>query len=179
MSAFAPYLRAAMPGAKIDLFQYGFMGFWAARWGNDGVAKKFAALSKLQATGEKEVWVTHSNGAAIAYLAVEKHGAKPDMIINFNPALDRNRTASVQWVETIHSEGDRAVYLSQWLPWHLWGDQGKVGYRGPKQNTINHNATSLKGPMSYKTHMGAFTPSRINYWASFAANRIDGMMKGE
>lgn len=178
MSAFAPYLRVAMPGAKIDLFEYGFMGFWAARWQNDDVARKLATLSKMQRTGEREVWVTHSNGAAVAYLAVEKHGAEPDMIINFNPALDRRKTASVEWVETIHSEQDRWVDLSQWLPFHLWGDQGKVGYRGGMANTINHNATAMPGAMSYKTHTGAFEASRINQWAGFVAGRVNGMLLG-
>lgn len=179
MAAFAPYLRAAMPGAKIEVFEYGFMGFWAARWDNEGIAKQLAGLSNLQRTGEKEVWVTHSNGAAIAYLATLKYDARPDMIINFNPALDRKKTAPIELVETIHSDSDRAVYASRFLPFHLWGDQGKVGYRGPMQNTLNHNATEMPPGMAYKDHTGAFSAQRINKWAGFVASRINGMLLGE
>ena len=178
MSAFAPHLAAAMPGAKVELFQYGFMGFWQARWRNDGVARQLAGLHKRQRTTEAEIWVTHSNGAAIAFLAVEEYGAMPDMIINFNPALDRNLTALVPRVEVIHSDNDRWVNLSQWLPFHIWGDQGKVGYKGDFGNTINHNASKIGGKMAYDNHMGAFHPSRISAWAYFAANRIDETLGG-
>lgn len=178
MSAFRPHVEKAMPGARVDLFEYGFMGFWAARWKNDGVAKEFAELSISKRDRFPEIWVTHSNGAAIAYLAVTKYGAKPDMIVNFNPALDRWRTSPIARVETIHSDQDRWVDLSQWLPFHLWGDQGKVGYRGDLQNTINHNASKIGGPMAYHSHMGAFSKSRISAWAYFTANRIYEFIDG-
>lgn len=171
MSAFRPHIEKALPGAQVSLFQYGFMGFWAARFKNDGVAKEFAHLSR-SGEPDKEVWITHSNGAAIAYLAVERYGAKPDMIINVNPALDRWRTASVKWVETIHSDKDRAVYVSQWLPGHIWGDQGLVGYKGRMQNTINHNATSFPEHMAYKAHNGLFDGEKMTHWADFMAHRI-------
>lgn len=168
MSRFAEHLALTCPGNSIQLFEYGFMGFWAARWRNDEVAQN---LCKYISSGP-EVWVTHSNGAAVAYLAVTKYGAKPEMIINFNPALDRLRTADVPAVETVHSNGDRAVYVSQFLPFHIWGDQGKVGYRGSAKNTINHSASNITGRMAYNDHCGAFDPIRIRDWAYFVPNRI-------
>lgn len=176
MARFMPHLQRAAPRAQVLLWQYGFMGFWQARWRNAQVARDFAATSMLERQrGELEVWVTHSNGAAVAFLAVEKHGAKPDMIININPALDRWRTAVVPYVMTIHSDGDRWVWLSQWIPGHIWGDQGKVGYRGRMHNTINHNASQFGPAMRYQGHMGAFEPSRIERWAYFCAARIEQM----
>jgi hypothetical protein len=81
-------------------------------------------------------------------------------------------------VETIYSEQDRAVDLAQWLPGHIWGDQGKVGYKGKLKNTISHNATKLGGSMSYKTHNGAFTPSRIEQWAQFVGIRASEFVSG-
>lgn len=176
MSRFAPQMERAAPEAQVLLWQYGFMGFWQARWRNDGVARAFAAESMAaRRRGELEVWITHSNGAAVAYLAVERYGAAPDMIINVNPALDRWRTASVPYVLTIHSEGDRWVWLSQWLPGHIWGDQGKVGYRGRRTNTINIDAGRMAPEMRYAGHMGAFDPSRAPLWAQFCAARIEQM----
>lgn len=179
MSTFSPLVQKALPGASVELFEYGFMGFWEARWQNNDVAYDFASLSKLdpRKSKNKEIWITHSNGAAISYLAVREYGAAPDMIINFNPALDRHRTAAVPHVETIFSEQDRAVDLAQWLPFNIWGDQGKVGYKGKLKNTVSHNATKIGGPMAYKTHCGAFTESRREHWAYFVANRIEECLK--
>ncbi len=119
----------------------------------------------------------------MAYLAVRDHGAKPDMIINFNPALDRWRVADVPAVETIHSDGDRWVWLSQWLPGHIWGDQGKRGI-GPVAHRkvehyrfANHRAKDFRR-MAYDDHNGAFAPGLRQHWASFVAARITGVLSG-
>lgn len=173
MSMLLGHMRGACPNSLVSLWQYGFLGFWAARWSNGEIARDLAVESRLDASRSPEIWITHSNGAAIAYLAVRDHGATPDMIININPALDRWRTAGVQRVETIHSDGDRWVTLSQWLPGHIWGDQGKVGYRGRLTNTINHNASEFSGAMAYQGHTDLFEPERIVQWAMFCAYRIN------
>lgn len=172
MSMLTGHLRGACPNSKVSLWQYGFLGFWAARWINGKIARDLAVESRLDAGRGPEIWITHSNGAAIAYLAVEDHGATPDMIININPALDRWRTAGLPRVETIHSEQDRVVDFSQWLPFNIWGDQGKVGYRGRLGNTINHNASEFSGAMAYHGHTDLFEPERIRQWAMFCAYRI-------
>lgn len=168
MLALFPHMQAAAPGAKVHMFEYGFMGFWKARWANDRVARNLAAVCT-----PGEVWVTHSNGAAIAFIATHTHGAAPAMIVNINPALDRKLAARCLNIETIHSEGDRAVYWSQFLPFHLWGDQGKVGYQGDDTTVINHNASRIGGRMAYNGHMGLFDPVRIRDWSYFIANRVD------
>lgn len=176
MSALLPHMRAALSDTKVELFSYGFMGFWRARWSNDGVAKRLASMLKLNVL-EDEVWITHSNGGAIAYLACTKFGAKPKAIINVNPALDRWLSAPVDHVLTIHSDGDRAVWLSQWLPFHIWGDQGHVGYRGFQKNTRNVNASEFLDIMRYHDHCGAFSSIRIGRWASFFAQFIREISK--
>lgn len=167
MAALLPHLSACLPGRRVMLFGYGFMGFWQARFDNARHARALAALIE-----PGDVVITHSNGAAIAYLACRRHGAAPAGIVNINPALDRWRTAPVEWVETIHSDGDRWVWLSQWLPFHLWGDQGKVGYRGGEDNTINHHATAFSGHMGYRGHCDLFAEVRIGLWARFIGDRI-------
>lgn len=169
MAALLPHLQATIPKTKVELFEYGFMGFWEARWGNDNVACALA----MEATAN-DVWITHSNGAVIAFLASHYHGAKPKLIININPALDRGLAANCLKIETIHSKGDRAVYWSQFLPFHLWGDQGKVGYKGHREDVLNHNASaSAFGNMAYKGHCDLFSSSRISQWAYFLAHRIE------
>lgn len=171
MSALLPHMQKALPDADISLFQYGFMGFWQARFNNNKVAKELMRLSTD--TTDEEVWVTHSNGAAIAYLAVEM-GAKPVFIININPALDRWLTPDVARVEVYYADNDRWVNLSQWLPFHIWGDQGRVGYKGSLKNTISINASHVNKTMAYKDHNGLFASDKIARWASFFAYRIIG-----
>lgn len=188
MAALLPHLKLACPTADVSLFEYGFMGFWAARWRNDRVAGDLARSyhSRASAGGPaEEVWITHSNGAAVAYLACRDHGARPDMIVNLNPALDRWRAAPVPAVEVIHSAADRWVDVAQWLPGHIWGDQGKMGY-GPTQfrkaqrkDIINHSASSADfGRMAYRDHTGLFAPKRVADWAQFIAHRIGERMDG-
>lgn len=183
ITAFAPVMQQAMPGARVEVFSYGFMGFWQARFLNDEVARRLASTRRTDTT-EKEIWVTHSNGAAIAYEAVTKYNASPNAIFNFNPALDRWRVAPVNWVETIHSDQDRAVDVSRFLPFHIWGDQGKVGIRNTWFSEVEHtryichNASKFEGKMQYRSHTGAFSTVRRQDWAHFIAHRIDDILPG-
>jgi len=164
----APGIEEAS-GLQVVRNEYGFMGFMQTYWRNDEQARQLAAMSR-----DGDWWVTHSNGSSIAWLAVHRYNAKPRGIINFNPALDRYRTCeNVPYVLTIHSKGDTPVSLSQYLPFHTWGDQGRVGYRGKAKNTHNIDATDgVMREFAYQSHNGAFTDSRYKWWASFAGERI-------
>jgi hypothetical protein len=178
MSALRPKLINKLPEANIELFEYGFMGFWAARWDNPDVAKDLSQAFSYARKDEPEVWITHSNGAAIAYMAVNRFGAEPNMIININPALDRWRAANVDKVHVFHSKEDSVVALSSILIGNVWGDQGKYGY-GPtwlrsakKDYVVNHNASEIGGVYSYMYHCGLFDPSRIEFWSQYIADLI-------
>ena len=172
MSRLFPHMKQLFPDHEVKVFEYGFMGFWKARWANNGVAEQFASL-----INEGDVVITHSNGAAITYLAVVKHGAKPAIIVNINPALDRWRTAPAKRIMTIHSDGDRAVWWSQWLPGHIWGDQGKVGYKGKERHVTNIPASEFDPPMAYNDHMSLFSNSRIKHWALYIEDWIRMWLK--
>lgn len=188
MRSFAPAVRGAMPKAEVLLFEYGFMGFWAARWQNDSIARKLALVSHGRQGDGHEVWITHSNGAAVAYQAVVDHGASPDMIININPALDRWRAAPVPFIEIAHSQNDRAVNVSQWLPGHIWGDQGRAGHGSTLlriaekpfgTQVSNYNASRFAEPMAYEDHCGMFHgEARRWHWANFWASRIAERLGG-
>lgn len=164
----APAIEAAS-GKPVTRHDYGFMGFLQTYFRNAEQARRLAA-----ATRRGDWWVTHSNGASIAWLAVHKHGARPGGIINFNPALDRHRTFNpVPYILTIHSDGDTAVRLSQYLPFHTWGDQGLVGYKGGYSAHQNVNGTTeVAEEAAYKTHTGAFSDSRYKWWGHFVGGII-------
>lgn len=172
MSAFCSALSSIMPTASHKLFSYGFMGFWKARWSNDSVAKRLAdAWNADWRTDSKElpeVWITHSNGHALAYLAVNKYGARPDMIIAFNPALDHNLTPDVQFVRVLYSKQDRWVDLAQYLPFHIWGNQGQIGYKGNHKGTVSFDVKNFPNVMAYEGHCGAFESKRIYNWAAWS-----------
>lgn len=174
MSYFMPGIQKHITYADCSTLEYGFMGFWQARWRNHDVAKRLTEVSRRdEDTNEFIVWITHSNGAAVGFIAVNDYGADPDMIVQINPALDRWLTPNVPWVEVIHSPQDRVVDLAQWIPFHPWGDQGKVGYRGKRHNTINHNADKFGPEMRYEGHLGLFAAERKYLWQAFIANRIE------
>lgn len=149
--------------------EYGFMGFLQTYWRNREQARQLAALS-----ADGDWWVTHSNGAAIAWLAVREYRARPCGIINFNPALGRKMSfEGVPYVLTIHSADDTAVSFSRFLPLHPWGDQGRVGYKGNYAYHTNLNATNDVHPTyAYRTHTGAFTDSRYRWWSEFVGERV-------
>jgi hypothetical protein len=172
MRSLLPYIRRDLPGVTVEIFEYGFMGFWQARWQNNKVAQDFADYLSERPTGV----IAHSNGGAIGYLATTKFLADPQFIVNINPALDRWRIAPVPWVMTIHSPHDRWVNFSQWLPGHVWGDQGRVGYKGRRQNNLNVDAWTQPEPMRYKGHCGLFDKSRISEWSHFITDYIVGKM---
>jgi len=170
MSELAPYIQRDLPGVEVDLYQYGFMGFWQARWQNDDIA---AELADYLSEEEAFVIIDHSNGGCITDLSCERYGLRPQGIVHINPALDRWRTARMaNWVLTIHSEQDRWVNLSQWLPFHRWGDQGKVGYKGDAKNTVSLNASKQSGIMAYGGHCDLFSRKRISDWSKFMCNYI-------
>jgi len=168
MSVLWPYLQRSMKDMPVVLHSYGFMGFWQARWRNPTQAQRLA-----DAIDPGDIVINHSNGAAITYLACRDYGARPFGVFNINPALDRWLAHDAEWIETIHSEGDRWVWLSQWVPFNVWGDQGQVGYRGVSDRVINHNASRFGGEMAYQGHCDLFCQHRVSEWADFIAGRID------
>lgn len=173
MTALAPHLQKFVRDIPVVVHGYGFVGFWEARWSNKGVAEH---LSKV--VQHDDVLVTHSNGAAIAYLAERDFGMVCKGVLNINPALDRDLTTQCGFAHTIYSESDRAVYLSRFLPFHLWGDQGRVGYKGKmKPADRNTNASSSEwGAMAYQHHCGLFESSRVEFWAEWVAAKIDELV---
>ena len=123
---------------------------------SEEVAKELIDVSE-----EGDVFVCHSNGAWVAYLAMRK-GAKPSQLLLFNPALkkDREFPAFVHSVDVFYSPNDWVVWLGKWLrrvPFSPlpWGEMGRVGYTGDDPRVVSHNLTDLG-------HSGVF--KHLDYW---------------
>lgn len=117
----APYFE--MAGFEVRVFEYGWMGVWGARWRNPDIAWRLADL-----VGPDDHVVCHSNGAAIAWLAMREHGMRCTMLSLIAPALDNDAvTAGATWTDVYHNECDHVVWLSRLLWWHAWGSMGRDG----------------------------------------------------
>lgn len=87
-----------------------------------------------------DIVIGHSNGAAIAWLMAEE-GALIKGTILIGPALDSDKVMApqVRWVHVFYNSCDGVVGWAKWIPFHLWGDQGKVGYMGNDSRYTQHD----------------------------------------
>lgn len=112
---------------------YGLFGLFAVRFFSDNIASVIAGM-----TPEGSVGVGHSNGCNILLQAAEQ-GASFDKLIFINPALDNDFVVpkQVKEVVVIHNRDDDVVQLSKFIPFHKWGNAGKVGYKGEDMRVEN------------------------------------------
>ena len=74
--------------------------------------------------------MAHSNGCAIVYRAA-KAGAKFGHVVLINPALDSKLTIpGARSVDVWYSPTDPWTTLARYIPWSIWGAQGRTGYTG-------------------------------------------------
>lgn len=87
-----------------------------------------------------DIVIGHSNGAAVAWLMAEE-GATIKGAILIDPALDADKAFApqVQWIHVFYNSCDNVVWWAKWIPFHLWGDQGKVGYMGNDSRYTQHD----------------------------------------
>lgn len=77
--------------------------------------------------------IAHSNGCAIAYLAA-KAGAKFGHVTLINPALNSKLAIpNADTVDVWYSPSDPWTNLAQYIPWSIWGAQGRTGYTGKER----------------------------------------------
>lgn len=132
-----PYLKAY----NIQQADYGFLGLVGVRLYNDNIAKLIAGMVNDSTTG-----IGHSNGCAILVDAA-KQTDRIKRLILINPALDSDTEFpnSVEQITIICNSHDTTVKASKWLPWHVWGQMGKVGYTGENPLAVNYNSYVLFG----------------------------------
>jgi hypothetical protein len=105
---------------------YGLTGLFAVRFFSDNIASVIAGM-----TPEDSIGVGHSNGCNVLLQAAEQ-GASFDKLIFINPALDNdfNVPSQVKSVAVICNSDDGVVQMSKFIPFHRWGNAGRVGYKG-------------------------------------------------
>jgi len=129
-------LRELTEACGYDVLEadYGLFGLFAVRYFSDNIASVIAGM-----TPEGSVGVGHSNGCNILLQAAEQ-GAAFDKLIFINPALDNDFIVpeQVKNVAVICNNEDDVVQISKFIPFHRWGNAGKVGYRGDDDRVTNY-----------------------------------------
>jgi len=146
-----PILEEYAPGRIIRDIDYGWMHRPRVRLCNKAVAKTIAS-----AVLPKSNVIAHSNGCALVYLAA-KAGARWEHVTLVNPALDSN--LSIPGARSVHvwyAPSDPWTRLSTYIPWSIWGRQGRTGYTGDEDHRYsNFNEDEIFKRKMY--HSGVFS----------------------
>lgn len=116
-------------------FDYGWTGIFSALLFNDRWARLLAGRVR-----PGDIGVGHSNGCAVLARAAEM-GAPFDELIFLHPALDRRADIAphVRRITVLHAPHEIPTLLARFIPFHPWGDMGRVGYRGKDPRFVNIN----------------------------------------
>lgn len=165
MRRLIPYFESR--GFRVTVFEYGWLGVIRARWKNPGIARRLAALVR-----ESDHLVCHSNGAAVAWLAMKNHGMKCRRISLIAPALDADkRFDGAIWADIYHNRCDHVVWLSRMLWWHSWGTMGRDGYTGPNAPLHGHTNIDTERHAALPTICG-----HLDYFAAHILPRLGPWM---
>ena len=134
---------------------YGLFGLFAVRYFSDNIASVVAGM-----TPKGSVGVGHSNGCNILLQAAEQ-GASFDKLIFINPELDNDFIVpeQVNSVAVICNNEDNVVQLSKFIPFHRWGNAGKVGYKGGDDRVKNYEFETCGD----NAHSDAFTTEGFDH----------------
>lgn len=150
------------------------------------LARKLA--DEINAIGKPVVFVGHSHGNVIAYLAAKEYGANIIYQVCINPALnvDTVFADSVHMIDTYFSAGDNVVALSKLVPFHWWGEAGRTGFQPKGNDKHRHRKFSMSNPPKaetpkVKSHSGVFKDRNLRFYGSELAERtidtVDQLMK--
>jgi pimeloyl-ACP methyl ester carboxylesterase len=129
-----------------------------------------------------DILVGHSNGAAVAY-DLMRAGAPVEGMVFVNAAVEQTivRQPPCKWIDVYFNPGDEiteAAKLGQELGVvdKVWGEMGHAGYKGSDPGITNFNCGSTPNMPVVSGHSDFFTPSKLEKWGPFLADRIKTRM---
>ena len=155
-------------GYEVLEFDYGLTFLLGARFGNGRRAKKLAKQVK-----PGDVAIGHSNGCAISHRATYL-GAPFKQLINISAALDRDLVpewATVRDLTVYYSPSDTAVKAANWIPFVIWGDQGRVGCTVKHKYVHNYDKDKLLG--TDLGHSKVFKPLFVRRFYKHLKTRLE------
>jgi alpha-beta hydrolase superfamily lysophospholipase len=134
-------------GIAVEMYRTGKLSLWDVRFANRNSAEQLLSYLELASRTHHVVPIGHSNGCALIYLAAlaqERRGIEAfDSAVYLSPALGRSLAAPLRRVDVFHSQHDTTVGWARFLPCHIWGDMGRVGYRGKDLSHFNTDCTDV------------------------------------
>ena len=156
-------------GFNVTQIHYGYFFRLRVRLCNKGIAHTMAHLIEPGST-----CIAHSNGASIAYLALQ-YGAQWKNLTLINPALDNTLEFPEQLenIQVWYSPHDKWTGLAKYIPNSIWGNMGRVGYKGSLDDRlVQYNQEKILGRFEDE-HSGIFSsPVARTYFATEQANMI-------
>lgn len=158
-------------GFNVITPKYGFIpafviGFF--QWVDNRLADSMASFIKPD-----DIILGYSNGGTLAYIISQK--VKVRGIILINPALDSSLAPNADFVHVYYNDGDLVTWASSFIPFHLWGDMGKVGYKG-KWNKCIMNIDEGHPPEddlpALDGHKDLFQPKNIGPWSKYMVKQL-------
>lgn len=149
----------------VHSFCYGHAGFIDVRFANENIAH--ALLSQMRSIHryhpDKEIVpVGHSNGCYLIQLAASLQRGVPvfKRCIYISPALGNKAELppQIEHCDVMHTYQDSVVSLGSLIPFHKWGNMGKVGYRGDDTRYTNINCSK-----EVAGHSAWFTPESMDF----------------
>lgn len=120
-----PYFEAR--GFEVLVFEYGYLSVIRARWANPGIARRLAAVVRRD-----DDLVCHSNGATVAWLAMQRHGMRCRRASLIAPALDDDKLLENALMTDVYYNGcDDVVWFARLLRHSAWGAMGRDGCTSP------------------------------------------------
>lgn len=163
-----PFFEAA--GFEVVVFEYGFVSALQTYFRNPGIARRLAALVRPD-----DHLVCHSNGAAIAWLAMRNHGMRCRHVSLIAPALDSDKwLMDAVWTDVYHNRCDHVVWLARLLWWHSWGSMGRDGCTNDsalKHGTTNIDAANHAALPTICGHLEYFEPHVLERFAPWLVKR--------
>ena len=158
----APHLRDRQH--DVHKFCYGHAGFMDVRFANENLA--YALLSQVRSMRQLAAWaevvpIGHSNGCSlIQQAAALQEEPLFTRVVYLSPALSNKAELPPLLTKctVMHNRGDRVVSLGSLIPFHSWGNMGRVGYRG-----IDVRYDNVDCSANVSGHSDWFKPEKLGY----------------
>lgn len=134
-------------GLDVEMFRCGRLTLADVWFADNNIAAALLSCIEQASRHYTVVPIGHSNGCALIYLAAKLQAKRNeqwfDSAVYLSPALGRKMAAPLRRVDVFHSRHDHTVGLARWIPFHIWGDMGRVGYRGKDASHFNTDCADM------------------------------------
>lgn len=160
-----PYFEAK--GFEVLVFEYGWLGVIGARWRNPGIARHLASVMRTA-----DHLVCHSNGATLAWLAMENHGMRCARVSLIAPALDSDKILQGSPFTDVYYNGcDHVVWFARLLVDHAWGSMGRDGCELSGRGMHNVDVANHAALPRICGHLEYFEPHILPRFAPWLVRR--------